>query len=187
MIISTVDVSFIREEMRKASHRPNRPATVFVDLPDSVAVSNSKSSDTFFTSTKLRTRSARFMAQDETEDDINSDSDEEYQPIKTLGRKNYKKVKIFLVTEKSCVLADQRMTSIRQQADQLQTVIGKRNIAASPATVYRRRQEMRMKALAQSESSSKAAQAVQLCYDGRVIHKMDRYVFYVSIWIIKIR
>ena len=94
MIISTVDVSFRREEMRKASHRPNRPATVFVDLPDSVAVPNSKnkSSDTFFTSTKLRKRSARFMAQDETEDDINPDSDEEYPTNKNTWWKKLQEI-----------------------------------------------------------------------------------------------
>ena len=97
------------------------------------------------------------MAQDETEDDIHVGSDEEYQPIKTLGGKNYEKMKIFSVTDKSCVLADRRMTSIGQQSGQLQSVIGKRNIAASPATVHRRRQEIRMKALADSENSIKAA------------------------------
>ena len=41
------------------------------------------------------------MVQDETENDINVGRDEEYQPMKTLGGKNYEKVKIFSVTEKS--------------------------------------------------------------------------------------
>ena len=57
------------------------------------------------------------------------------------------------------------MTSIGQQSDQLQSVIGKRKIAASPATIYRQRQEIRMKALADHENKLKAASAVKLCYD----------------------
>ena len=77
------------------------------------------------------------------EHDINVGSDEEYQLIKTLGGNNYKKVKIISVTEKSCVLADRRMTSMRQQS-----VMSKTNIAASTANAYRRRQEIRMKAFA---------------------------------------
>ena len=110
-IVSWLDVSLRREEIQKACHRPNRPDEVLEELHGSVTVFNSKSnpSDTFFTSTKLRKRNARFVGQD----DINIGSDEEYPPIQTLGGKNYEKVKIFSVTEKSCVLADRRMTSIR--------------------------------------------------------------------------
>ena len=114
------------------------------------------------------------MAQDESEDDIlNVGSDKQYQPIKTLGGKNYEKLKIFSVTEKSCVPTDRRMTSIGQQS-----VIGKRNRAASPATVCRRRPEIRMKALglADINSSLTAGSAPQLCYDIiRVEHYEENY------------
>ena len=81
------------------------------------------------------------------------------------------------VTKESCILADRRMASIRQQSDQLQSVIDRKKIAASPATVYRRREEVRMKALANSENILNTESAIRLCYDRRVIHKMDRYVF----------
>ena len=74
MVISTLDVSFRTEEMQKASHSLSRPVEVLEDLHGSV---KSKSGDIFFTSTKLRKRRARFMAQDETEDDITVSSDEE--------------------------------------------------------------------------------------------------------------
>ena len=57
------------------------------------------------------------------------------------------------------------------------SVFGRRCIAASAATVYRRREDVRMKALKKSEESLAATSALQLCYDGRTIENVDRYVF----------
>ena len=45
------------------------------------------------------------------------------------------------------------------------------------STLYRRREEVRMKALTSSNAVLTTASALQLCYDGRVIDKIDRYVF----------
>ena len=50
-------------------------------------------------------------------------------------------------------------------------------IAASPATVYRRRNQCRLKALANSEANVRAANALQLSYDEKRINETDRYVF----------
>ena len=41
----------------------------------------------------------------------------------------------------------------------------------------RRRKKVRMKALTSSNIALNAASAVQLCYDGQVVDKIDRYVF----------
>ena len=66
------------------------------------------------------------------------------------------------------------MTSIRQQSDQL-LAYGGAAIAASPSTIFRNREKIRMKALEQAEVQLKACSFMQLCYDGRVINKSDRY------------
>ena len=57
------------------------------------------------------------------------------------------KVCLYSVTDESCILADHRMTIIRQQSDGLVLFFRRRCIAASPSTVYRRREDEPMKAL----------------------------------------
>ena len=69
------------------------------------------------------------------------------------------------------------MTSLRQQSDQLLSVVRPENIAASASTVYRHREKMRMKALQRSETLVASSNAIQLWYDGKIIDKIDRYVF----------
>ena len=69
------------------------------------------------------------------------------------------------------------MTSLRQQSDQLLSVVGPENIAASASTGYRHREKMRMKALQRSETLVDSSNTIQLCYDGKIIDKIDRYVF----------
>ena len=51
------------------------------------------------------------------------------------------------------------------------------NIAASPATVYRKRNRCRVKALENSEAILTATNALQLSYDAKRIDGIDRYVF----------
>ena len=70
----------------------------------------------------------------------------------------------FFITEESCILADRRMTSLRQQSDQLLSAVGPENIAASAFTVYRYRQKMRMKALQRSETLVASSHAIQLLW-----------------------
>ena len=74
------------------------------------------------------------------------------------------------------MLADRRMVSIRQQSDILKSSLGN-EIAASPSTVYRQREKVRKRALAESENLLKTACAIQLCYDGCMVDKLDRYIF----------
>ena len=54
------------------------------------------------------------------------------------------------------------MTSLRQQSDQLLSVVRPENIAASASTVYRHREKMRMKALQRSETLVASSNAIQL-------------------------
>ena len=41
---------------------------------------------------------------------------------KSVGGKSYEKVRLYSVTDESCILADRRMTFIGQQSDQLVSV-----------------------------------------------------------------
>ena len=105
--------------------------------------------------------------------------DPDYQdPAKYVkDGKAYKKVRSFSICIDNCVKADRRLTSIRQQSDLQQSTVGKNNISASPATVYRKREQFRLIALKQCEDTLLSARAIQMCYGGKIITKMDRYVF----------
>ena len=50
-------------------------------------------------------------------------------------------------------------------------------IAASPSTIFRERDKIPMTALKNSEALLNGCDISQLCYDGRVVNKFDRYVF----------
>ena len=50
-------------------------------------------------------------------------------------------------------------------------------IAASPSTIFRKREKVRMPALSDAEAKIKGSDFLQLCYDGRMVNKSDRYVF----------
>ena len=94
-----------------------------------------------------------------------------------LGVKIILKLELFSVTEESCILVDRRLTSIRQQSDQLLSVSGSEKIAASPSTIFRKREQCRLKALRRCKADLNKADALQLCYDGKIINKINRYVF----------
>ena len=49
--------------------------------------------------------------------------------------------------------------------------------AASPSTIFREQEQCRLKALRRCEANLNKADALQLCYDGKIIDKIDRYVF----------
>ena len=78
-----------------------------------------------------------------------SSHDPEYTDCKTTstGGKNYTKARTFSVTKESCILGDRRLTSIRQQSDKLLSVVNTEKIAASPTTIFRKREQCRLKAL----------------------------------------
>lgn len=146
----------------------------------------SRDTDTVLIPTKLRNGDiAPILDQLDISDNEaldSSDDDEEFKPMeKPVGGKCYEKVRIYSVSDECCILADRRMTSIRQQADQLASVVDRRQISASASSIYRRREEVRMKALAKSKVLLAEASALQLCYDGRIIEKLDHYVFFGAI------
>ena len=116
---------------------------------------------------------------DISEDSSKSSYDPEYTDCKTTytGGKNYTKARTFSITEESCILADRRLTSIRQQYDQLLAVVGSEKIVALPSTIFRKREQCRLKALRRCEADLNQADALQLYYDGKIINKIDRYVF----------
>ena len=55
--------------------------------------------------------------------------------------------------------------------------MGSEKIAASPSTTFRKREQCCLKALRRCEADLNKADALQLCYDGKTINKIDRYVF----------
>ena len=73
--------------------------------------------------------------------------------------------------------ADKRMLYVRQQSDAILSVVGKDAVATSASTVICKRQKFRLTALEECEAALISAEALQLCYDGRVVNKIDRYVF----------
>ena len=55
--------------------------------------------------------------------------------------------------------------------------MGSEKIAASPSTIFCKREQCRLKALRRCKPDLYKADALQLCYDGKIINKIDRYVF----------
>ena len=98
-------------------------------------------------------------------------------PQKIVGGESYEKIRVYSVTHKSCIPVDHRMGLIRQESDQLVSVFGQRYIAASVSTVCSQREDVEMKILKKSEEFLARASALQLCYDGKIILKIDRCVF----------
>ena len=66
--------------------------------------------------------------------------------------------------------------SIRQQSELQRSTVGKKYISASPATVFRNREQFRLEALKKCEKELGRAAVFQLCYDGK-IKKNDRYIY----------
>ena len=116
---------------------------------------------------------------DISEDSSKLSHDPEYTDCKTTstGDKNYTKARTCLVTEDSCILANRRLTSIRQQSDQLLSVVRSEKIAASLSTIFCKREQCRLKALRRCEADLNKADALQFCYDSKIINKINRYVF----------
>ena len=100
-----------------------------------------------------------------------------HPPSKQItGGKSYEKLCIFSVSASDCKKADQRLMSIRQQSELQRSTVGEKCISASPATVFRKPGQFRLEALKKCEKELGRAAAIQLCYDGKIINKMDRYI-----------
>ena len=50
-------------------------------------------------------------------------------------------------------------------------------IASLPSTIFCKREQCRLKALRRCEADLNKADALQLCYDSKIINKINRYVF----------
>ena len=98
----------------------------------------------------------------EPEVKIINHSDSNYHPSsKSLATgKAYQRLKTYSISPCDCIQADRRFTSIRQQSDLQKSTVGENNIAASPATVYRKREQCRLDALHQYEDDLRQASAI---------------------------
>ena len=172
------DINFTNKAIEKKRREGKEPDT----RPFSTSGTNSKAVvATYVTTTKLRKRNIAEVGESENASDAeNASGCEARDPTFSLkpvtGGKKYVKVKTSKVSAESCILADRRLASIRQQSDQLLSVAGSA-IAASPSTLFREREKIRMTALKNSEALLNGCDFLQLCYDGRVVNKSDRYVF----------
>ena len=117
---------------------------------------------------------------DINEDSSESSHDPEYTDCKTISTagKNYTKARTFSITEESCILADRRLTSsVSNLISFSLSVVGSEKTAASPSTIFSKREQCRLKALRRCKADLNKADAPKLCYDGKIINKIDRYVF----------
>ena len=103
---------------------------------------------------------------------------DDYHPLNQsiTGGKSYKKLRKFTISTSDCKKADRRLISIRQQSELQRSTVGDKRISASPATVYRKREQCRIEALSKCVEELRNTKAIQLCYDGKIINKLDRYV-----------
>ena len=115
MIIGHVDVSHSVVQRERLSHiRKSRDE--FLGSEQSSRPEVACCSNSLLTSTRLR-RSIVSALPDSESDGESGEVGIQYCPGEVVGGKNYRKKKAFFVTEESCILADRRMTSLRQQSD----------------------------------------------------------------------
>ena len=102
----------------------------------------------------------------------------DYQPPSryVTGGKSYRKLRNFSISDSDCRKADRRLISIRHQSELQRSTVGKKNISASPVTVFWKREQSRQRALRKCEEDLKNAKAFRLCYDSKIINKIDRYM-----------
>ena len=159
-VSSSLDKVYANKILNRLKHHP--PSRMHRDGPScsySVAHSSARSSDLTLKNW-LRPQNkagSNSTLQDEENPNIKVD-DPSFMPRSITGGKNYtkKKKKKQSISTNSCPLADRRHISIRQQSDQILAFVGE-NIAASPTTVYGRREEAR----------SMNQEFLQLHYDDR--------------------
>ena len=122
MYISNVDIEHERNEAKKVTHRPKTD-------PNKTCTSNPNSQNDSTTGIamagRLRKRGATSAdLHEEEEEEVENNSDIDYHVRdKPIAGKCYEKVHIYSVSDDSFILADRRMTSLRQQSDQLISVV----------------------------------------------------------------
>ena len=122
------------------------------DQPSKSAISLA-ANETMIVPTKLRKLQPVVNINDSScsDSDLIAKNEEEdetgFEVRDVTGGKAYVR-KLVSMSDARCILADRGFTSIRQQSDQLLSMQTENaNIAASPVTVYRKRNRCRVKAL----------------------------------------
>jgi len=177
-ISSSRDKVFENKVMTRRMHKalPQVPSDVQIR-----STSYQKDSSAVILGSKLRPRDTLKSDTSYAEELVSDSKDPEFVPKPVTGGKMYIKKRKISISTKSCLLADKRHTSIRQQADQILS-FPHADIAGSPSTVYRSREKTRLFSLETCESNINDSDYLQLHYDGRIINGMDRYVFVVQFW-----
>ena len=138
MYICNVDMGYEKQGTEKAAHLQQtvceRPCSSRVQLCEP------KNSSPLLMTTRFRKRTAtsvtyHFEEDSSEEEKVESDLDYDVGG-KPSGGKYYEKKRICAVSDESCILADRRMTSLRQQTDQLLSVVDKDKISAPVSTLY---------------------------------------------------
>ena len=126
MYMSNINIPHERNEVEKATHHRKTDD----ELPCSSRSKSceSKNDNALMLAAKLRKLDAVVYQLDSSEDEKEAvnDSDEDYVARKKpVGGKCYEKVRIYSVSDESCILTDHRMTSICQQSDQFSRHLAK--------------------------------------------------------------
>ena len=185
ILTSSKDAMFNKRKMQVLSNNQN----LAISLKSSLHVAKVKITDTpgdAVLATLLRARKPRNGSIDSFTDHLSSSSTHEsrdsnlddYHPPnqRITGGKSYKKLRKFTMSTSDCKKANRRLISIRQQSELQRSTVGDKRISASPATVYRKRKQCRIEALSKCVEELRNTKAIQLCYDGKIINKLDRYV-----------
>ena len=69
-----------------------------------------------------------------------------------------------MISTSDCKKADRRLIPIRQQSELQRSTVGDKRTSASPATVYRKREQCRIESLSKCEEELTNTNAIQLCY-----------------------
>ncbi|CAK8680277.1 unnamed protein product [Clavelina lepadiformis] len=132
MIMSSVDQTHLTSVLKRCSHK--RKYYPEQSTENWLSSSLSSESSKYVIADKIR---KKFRIQNlnlfSNLGDCKSDPDFEIK--KVIGEKFYKKIHMFSVNQEMCILADHRMTSIRQHSDQLGS-LRRDKIAASPTTIF---------------------------------------------------
>ena len=109
MYISKVDISYGGVENEKAKHR-RKLVDEIAEQPSTSGVNSSglQETESLLMPTKLRKR--KFIPvyrEDDVFNELDEEmiEDEEYKPSENTGGKRYEKIRIYSVSEESCVLA----------------------------------------------------------------------------------
>ena len=146
MYIGVLDTSHTKKEIERGNHKRKSEVNKAVEQPSTSGLNSAKVPGPEIQISKLRKRNTAIVhefrsSESESDQDYSGEVDQEYEPPRAaVEGKLYEKVHSYLITDRSCVLADRRMVSIRQQSDILKSSLGN-EIAASPSTVYRQREK----------------------------------------------